>query len=116
MKIIPELTTGTRVRLNGGRVAWTVSARSDTYIVLVRQAAFYPKGEHEYTVIENSSYRYNFVGPGLIMTTLNTIGGGWPIDGRVAEGSQEALDALESGEFQTSHRRRAALNDWTVIA
>lgn len=110
-RILPNLKVGVRVRLNGQRVSWEVTARNDSYIVCVRQAPFSPKGEHQYTIIEHSDYCYNFAGPGLILTTLNTMGGGWEIDGRVTEGSREIIDALESGEWETSHRRREDLRE-----
>lgn len=113
--LVRDLQIGDRVRINGNRLAWTITARNDDYIVAVRQAPFQPKGEHQYTIITHSDYRYNFVGPGLILTTVNTIGGGWDLDGRVDEGSRELVEALASGEWETSHRRRERLHKLDVV-
>lgn len=113
--IVSGLAVGDRVRINGNRLTWTVTARNDDYVVAVRQAPFQPKGEHQYTIITHSDYRYNFVGPGLILTTVNTMGGGWDLDGRVEEGSRELVEALASGEWETSHRRRERLHKLEVV-
>lgn len=113
--LVRDLQIGDRVRINGNRLAWTITARNDDYIVAVRQAPFQPKGEHQYTIITHSDYRYNFVGPGLILTTVNTIGGGWDLYGRVDEGSRELVEALASGEWETSHRRRERLHKLDVV-
>jgi len=114
-EIAADLKVGDRVRINGNRLAWTITARNDQYVVAVRQAPFRPKGEHQYTIITYSEYRYNFVGPGFILTTVNTMGGGWDLDGRVKEGSQEIIEALASGQWETSHRRRERLDNLDVV-
>lgn len=114
--IVSGLKVGDRVRINGNRLTWTITARNDDYVLAVRQAPFQPKGEHQYTIITHSDYRYNFVGPGLILTTVNTMGGGWDLDGRVEEGSRELVDALASGEWETSHRRRERLDSIEIVS
>jgi hypothetical protein len=115
-EIVRRLEVGQRIHINGHRLTWTITARNDEYIVAVRQEPFRPKGEHQYTVITHSDYRYNFVGPGLILTTANTMGGGWDLDGRVEEGSRELVDALASGEWDTSHRRREWLDSIRIVS
>lgn len=87
------------------RNAWTVTARNDEHIVAVRQAPFRPKGEVEYTITGTLNGGYNGVRSGLVRSSLNTLGGGWELDGRVEEGSREIIEALESGDFELSLRR-----------
>lgn len=116
--ILPDLKTGDRVRLNGShqRRAWAVTARTDEHIILLRQAPFHPKGMHEYTIIAERDHPYNGVRAGLVRSSLNTLGGGWDIDGRVGEGTREMIDALESGEFELSNRRLFPVNEVEVAA
>ncbi|KZE41368.1 hypothetical protein [Microbacterium sp. T32] len=109
-RILSEIQVGDRIRIEPGgreRVWWDVTARDDDHIVAVRPAPFEPKakGTVEYTILASIDYRYNSAGPGLIRTTVNTIGGGWDLDGRVKEGSEEIVAALASGDWELSHRR-----------
>lgn len=109
-RILSEIEVGDRIRLTPGgrdRIWWDVTARDDAHIVAVRPAPFEPKakGAVEYTILATIDYRYNAAGPGLIRTTVNTIGGGWDLDGRVNEGSEEIIAALASGDWELSRRR-----------
>ena len=114
-RILDDVNVGDKVRFTPGsrpKAWWEVTARDDKHIVAVRQAAFHPKGVVEYTIVADIDYRYNFAGPGLIRTTVNTIGGGWDLEDRVTEGSEEIIAVLASGEWELSNRR---LIDLTTI-
>lgn len=61
-----------RVRFDGDRYWWTVAAVSAHFVALVRQAAFRPKGNIVYTVVD---WRHGVRGP------CNLLGQGYDIDG-----------------------------------
>lgn len=107
-RIIPEMSVGDRAHIHPGarvRASWRTVARDDQHIVLVRQAGFRPAGELEYTVIGTIDHAYNGEGPGLVRSSLNTLGGGWDINGREDVAGQEILNALAEGTFRLSPRR-----------
>lgn len=107
-RILPTLSVGDRARIHPGaraRASWRTIARDDQHVVLVRQAGFRPAGELEYTVIGHIDHAYNGEGPGLVRSSLNTLGGGWAINGREDAAGQEILDALAEGTFRLSPRR-----------
>lgn len=108
-----DLPVRARVRFHPlpGRAWWVVGARSDRFIVCYRQRAFRAQGEMEYTVVDSRfPYTYNGVGPGVVRSSLNTMGGGWCI-GSDGSGCQEALNELESDNgYELSHRRLLAVD------
>lgn len=113
-----NIKVGDRVRFtpdSDTRRAWTVTARNADHIVAVRQAYFEPEGVVQYTVTEVRDYRYNGVRPGLVRSSLNTMGGGWDLDHRIDEGSREIIAALEAGEYELSNRRVIEVDDVTVV-
>lgn len=108
-----DVTVGDRIRFNpqSGRGWWTVKARSDRFVLAVQQAPFQPKGDLWYTVVDLTgwTHRYNGVGPGVVRSSLNTLGGGWDL-GEDGEGCVGALAGLESGEWSLSRRRVMAVD------
>lgn len=87
------------------RAWWTVTNRDHDHVVAVRQAPFEPKGTVEYTVTGVMEGHRNGAGPGLIRSSLNTLGGGWDLSNREGVGSEEILDVLRSGKYELSMRR-----------
>ena len=85
---------------------WTVRAVGDRYLVATRQANFEPKGVLTYTVVDLTGWNhtYNGAGPGMVRSSLNTLGDGWEI-GPDGEGCQDILTALEIGQYELSNRR-----------
>lgn len=117
--VMPEVNAGDRVRVHPGaraRVAWRVVARDEQHVVLVRQAGFRPAGELEYCILAVIDHTYNGVGPGLIRTSMNTLGGGWNINGREADAGQEILDVIAEGTYQLSPRRYLGVERIEVLA
>lgn len=103
----PQISIGDQLRFTPDsreRAWWTVVARNAEHIVAVRQAPFEPKGVVEYTVTGQLNGPRNGAGPGLVRSSLNTLGGGWDLSDQSA-GSTEILAALESGDFHLSMRR-----------
>ncbi len=109
---LASVKVGDRIRLapgGGWRVWWRVVGRDEERIVAVRQAAFEPAGTIEYTVIDTWEHPYNEVGPGPVRSSLNTLGGGWDIQGREVEGAAEVLEQLRLGKLSLSTRRVVAV-------
>lgn len=103
-----QIAVGDQIRFQPDsreRAWWTVTQRNDDHVVAVRQAPFHPKGTVEYTVTGRMDGRRNGAGPGLVRSSLNTLGGGWDLSNRQDAGSEEILDALESGQYELSMRR-----------
>ncbi|QAU06985.1 hypothetical protein SEA_APHELION_120 [Gordonia phage Aphelion] len=105
-----EFKVGDQIRFapsrGDGRRWWIVRALNDRYMVATRQAAFEPKGVLVYTVVDLVGWRYTYngAGPGMVRSSLNTLGGGWEV-GPDGEGCQDIITALEIGEFELSNRR-----------
>ena len=103
-----DIAVGDKVRFAPGGVGnrwWTVRARDERFIVATMQAPFEPKGALWYTVVDITGWldkRYNGAGYGPVRSSLNTLGGGWDCS---EEGVAEILPALQSGEWELSHRR-----------
>lgn len=112
-----EVAIGDQIRFTsptGTRRWWTVRDRDDRYIVATAQAPFQVKGTLWYTVVDLTGWlekRYNGAGPGVVRSSLNTLGGGWEI-GPNGEGCEQIIPALRSGERELSHRRVA--NVWAI--
>lgn len=110
MAVSREFKVGDQIRFapsrGDGRRWWIVRALNDRYMVATRQAAFEPKGVLVYTVVDLVGWRYTYngAGPGMVRSSLNTLGGGWEI-GPDGEGCQDIITALEIGEFELSNRR-----------
>lgn len=105
---LAQITVGDQIRFQPDsreRAWWTVTARNDDHVVAVRQAPFHPKGTVEYTVTGRMDGHRNGAGPGIVRSSLNTLGGGWDLSNREGVGAEEILDALESGQYELSMRR-----------
>lgn len=103
-----DIVTGDRVRFHPDtdiRKWWHVIGRDENHIVAVRQAPFQPRGHIEYTVTGTLDHAYNGQGPGLVRSSLNTLGGGFNLTGRLEEGATEILDELATGRHELSMRR-----------
>lgn len=103
----PTLKPGSRIRFTpqSGNRWWTVAARDERYIIASQQAPFEPKGTEQYTVVDLTgwTFTYNGVGPGMVRSSLNTLGGGSDLS---SDGwGERMLDDLRSGEWELSHRR-----------
>ncbi|WP_138918070.1 hypothetical protein [Gordonia effusa] len=107
VRFIPRAGDGTRW--------WTVRASNEQYLVATRQAEFRPKGKLLYTVVDlvGWEHSYNNAGPGLVRSSLNTLGGGWEL-GPDGEGAQGILDVLVSGKWELSRRRAVSVTDIEV--
>ncbi len=104
--ILSRVSVGDRIRITPighQRRWWTVGARDERYVIAWRNAPFL-RDEREYTVIDLNAYRDNGVDPGVVASSLNTLGGGWDI-GPNGEGCDSALQGLVSGEWGMSRRR-----------
>jgi len=110
MSKFDDIAVGDKIRFTpcaSGKRYWTVRARDERFIVATMQAPFRPKGDLWYTVVDLTGWqdkRYNGAGNGVVRSSLNTLGGGWDL-GPEGEGCQEVLGALQSGEWELSHRR-----------
>lgn len=106
-----EIRVGDKIRFTPrGRELWpwTVRARDDRFIVATTQCPFKPKGTLLYTVVDLvgwQSKRYNGEGPGVVRSSLDTIGGGWGAGVYDDAECQEILVAVVSGDWDLSHRR-----------
>lgn len=91
---------------------WTVRARDERFIVATHQAPFHPAGTLVYTVVDLTGWQrtYNGVGPGVVRSSLNTLGGGLGL-GPNGEGCVDALAGLVSGEWTLSVRRVAPVEE-----
>lgn len=106
---ISDVSVGDRIRFTPDsreRSWWEVIDRDEDHVVAIRQAPFHPKGTVEYTVTAMWDHVYNGAGPGLVRSSLNTLGGGWDLSNREdGAGAEDILDALSSGEYELSNRR-----------
>lgn len=106
---ITDVAIGDQIRFTPDsrpRAWWTVIDRNPEHIVAVRQAPFEPKGTLEYTVTGHMNGQRNGAGPGLVRSSLNTLGGGWDLSNRDGgAGPEGILAALESGKYELSMRR-----------
>ncbi|WGL50655.1 hypothetical protein P5P86_11840 [Nocardioides sp. BP30] len=106
------IKVGDRIRfvpLGGTGVRWwTVRVRDERFILATMQAPFRPKSELIYTVVDLTGWQrtYNGVGPGVVRSSLNALGGGWDTDD---EGMAAALAGLQSGKWELSVRRVLAV-------
>ena len=102
-----DIIVGDKIRFDpqSGNRWWTVKARDDRYIVAVRPAEF-TKNDLFYTVVDLTgwTFTYNGVPPGVVRSSLNTLGGGFDI-GDSGEKCDDVLSVLRSGQFELSHRR-----------
>jgi hypothetical protein len=103
-----QITVGSRIRFDpqGGNWWWTVRARNDRFIIATQQAPFLPKGKVQYTVVDLTgwTYTYNGVRPGMVRSSLNTLGGGYDL-GPDGEGCEQMLAELDAGTWELSRRR-----------
>lgn len=103
--VLSKVAVGQRLRLSPGAHAnrwWTVAARSERYLVLFRK--------RQYSVVDLAfPYRHKAVGPGVVRSSLNSLGGGWDI-GAFGQRCHEVLDAIESGQWEMSDRRLAPVD------
>jgi hypothetical protein len=104
---------------SSGRWPWTVQARDDRFIVATTQWPFKPKGTRAYTVVDLTGWQdkhYNGQRPGVVRSSLDTLGGGWG-DGVFDRAEcKEILAVLQSGEHDLSHRRALSVRAVDVVA
>lgn len=83
---------------------WTVRAADERYLVATCPRPF--GSEPLYTVVDTSgwTHTYNGVGPGMVRSSLDTIGGGYDV-GDDGENCTQILADLHEGTRQLSHRR-----------
>ncbi|GAA2036438.1 hypothetical protein GCM10009720_16280 [Yaniella flava] len=115
-KPLEDIVAGDQIRFipphDGGQRQrwWTVKATDHRYVIASRQALFQPKGTGEYTVIDliERETSYNNVGPGIVRSSLNTLGGGYDMD---QDGwADQMLADLHDGTWELSNRRLAAVH------
>lgn len=116
-----EISVGDRIVITPrGRELWPwlVRARNERFIVATTQYPFKPKGTLLYTVIDLTGWakkQYNSVGPGVVRSSLDIIGGGWG-DGSYGNAAvKEILDVLVKGEFDLSHRRVLSVHEIELL-
>lgn len=88
---------------------WQVAAADQRYIIAFRQAPFQSKDTYEYTVIDlvERQHPYNDVPPGIVRSSLNTLGGGY--DTSQDGWADKMLAELHDGTWELSNRRLAAV-------
>ena len=114
---IAELRVGDLVKVHpdsNQRRPWTVAARNDQHVILIRQAAFELRGVMEYCVTGWLNSMYNGEGPGPVRSSLNSLGGGWDM-GENGSLAHTAIEALESGQRQLSMRRVCGIDRIEVL-
>lgn len=96
VRFAPEAGTGNRW--------WTVRAADERYMVATCPRPF--DSEPVYTVVDFTgwTHTYNGVGPGMVRSSLNTIGGGYDV-GDDGENCAQILAELHEGTRELSHRR-----------
>lgn len=108
-----NVKVGDKIRFmpQSGNRWWNVTARDSRYVVAMHQAYFQPHSEYWYTVVDLSGWTstYNGVPPGVVRSSLNTLGGGFDI-GEFGENSHEILNLLHTGQNQISVRRVVSVN------
>lgn len=103
---VTDLQVGDKIKFypdSNIRQWWTVAARNDKHVVAVRQAPFESKGTLEYTVTGTMNGMRNGAGPGLVRSSLNSLGGGWDV-GTEGELAYTVLESLED-HLELSMRR-----------
>lgn len=120
MNELLHIKVGDRIRftpsLGSAKRWWLVRDCDDRFIVATQQAAFQPKGDLWYTIVDLIGWQhrsYNGAGHGMVRSSLNTLGGGWDLDD---EGIAKIIPALHSGEWELSHRRVAHVESIEVKA
>lgn len=103
-----DIKVGDRIRFDPqpGNNWWTVRARDARYIIATQQAPFQQAGEHQYTIVDLVGYlnrSRNGAGPGIVRSSLNTIGGGYDI-GNYGMHCDQMLADLHDG-WELSARR-----------
>lgn len=109
-RILPDIHAGDEIHVTPDErdAPWRVTARDDKHIVIIRPTAEAPDSV-EYAVIAEVTDTYNSAGPGLIRASLNTLGGGWNLNGRERAGAEEIIHALADGVHELSLRRRGGV-------
>lgn len=106
-----KVRVGDKVRFDGAGQWWTVQARDERFLVATVRVVgtSVAADEWAYTVVDLTGWadkRYNGAGNGPVRSSLNSLGGGWPLTGTTLRTDCEAaLEALLSGEREISHRR-----------
>jgi hypothetical protein len=110
-KPLEDLEVGDQIRFIGPESGshssrwWQVAAADQRYIIAWRQVPFQPQDTTEYTVIDQieREHAYNGVGPGIVRSSLNTLGGGY--DMRQPDWAVTMLSELHDGTWELSNRR-----------
>lgn len=116
---VDEIEVGDRLRFwptgTGGRsVWWTVRARDDRFIVVTAPKPFTRRELRRvhYSVVDLTGWeekRYNGAGGGPVRSSLNTLGGGWDLDGstdrELEEAAEQIIRLLHRDDVELSHRR-----------
>lgn len=108
-----ELMPGDRIRFTpaagAGRRWWTVRATDERYLV-----ATCPLHDDElvYNVVDFTGWTrtYNGVPPGVVRSSLDTLGGGYDV-GEDGENCRQILAKLRDGTCQLSHRRLTPVSE-----
>jgi hypothetical protein len=109
------LAVGDRFRFyprgGSGNRWWTLRARDERYLVATCPAPFRPKGELWYCVVDlRWTSRRNGSRPGMIRSSLNVLGGGWPYDAFDQEAFDQVMVDLNRGTWELSVRRLLAVD------
>lgn len=105
---IPPLVVGDNFRFvpQSNSLWWTLRARDERWLLATCPAPFKPRGELWYCVVDlRRPYKYNGVGPGMVRSSLNALGGGWPYDEFSDEAFHQALADLNAERWELSNRR-----------
>lgn len=101
---------GTQIRFTKKRGSrwWTVRASDERFIIATRKAPF-TTDDLQYTVVDLTGWTstYNGVRPGVVRSSLNTLGGGYDIEGD--EDCRTMLAELNAGRWEISVRRVVAV-------
>lgn len=102
---------GQRVRFTpqGSNRWWTIRACDERYVIATQVAPF-TAGDLQYTIVDLTGWdsTYNDVGPGVVRSSLNTLGGGYDA-GLDGENCAAMLAELRAGTHRFSPRRVLAV-------
>lgn len=116
---MPMLAEGDRFRFDpqSNRLWWTLRARDERWLIATCPAPFQPKGQLWYCVVDlYRTFKYNGVGPGMVRSSLNTLGGGWPYGHFDRAAFNQALLDLNRERSKLSNRRLEIVHRFEVPA
>lgn len=92
-----------------GKRWWDVLYEDNRFIIAVQPRPFAPSTDDNlyYTVVDTTGWdrTYNGVGPGVVRSSLNSLGGMWPGEDFSTDSVDRVVEALYEGRWELSNRR-----------